>query len=173
MPLSLSFLLACHCATVNAISSESTRETRFSTPIPGDSVRAVGPYEKIPSAEQKTSLSADREPIGVALPGEPALSRATSSAKLKDRVRLSDRSRRPLSPNGICKLTPVKIFFFRRVTRVPRRTRPKAAAPGAGPTRHFARGQTSRRGLPGNCWKHLASVYSVIEARSHLATRAL
>lgn len=58
-------------------------------------------------------------------------------------------------------------YFFVRVTRVPSRTR-RGAPFWVRPTRLFARGQTSHRGLPGNCWKHLASVYSVIEARSHL-----
>lgn len=58
-------------------------------------------------------------------------------------------------------------YFFVRVTRVPSPAH-RGTPFWARPTKLFARGQTSRRGLPGNCWKHLASVYSVIETRSHL-----
>jgi len=64
----------------------------------------------------------------------------------------------------------VKIFFV-RVTRVPRPGHADARFGERVSTRSFARGQTPRRGLPGNCWKHLASVCSVIKARSRLVHR--
>lgn len=92
----------------------------------------------------------------------------SSSARFKDRfVEEIGRGASPLLE--ICKLTPVKIFFCTRNTSTVPRNRRAGASIRRVRTRRFTRGQTPHHGLPGNCWKHLASVYNVIEARSHLA----
>lgn len=116
-------------------------------------------------------LSIDPKPISIALPGDFGckLVPTLSSAELKKIV--STKGSVAVRPPESASSRPWK-YFFVRVTRVPSQVR-RGAPFWARPTRLFARGQTSRRGLSGNCWKHLASVYSVIEARSHLGVQVL
>jgi len=119
----------------------------------------------------------DTKPIGVALPGDFSPDAGPAVGEPQRSLRRKNRSRRVLPFPvllllllEICRLMPVKIFFV-RVTRVPRPRHADARFGERVSTRSFARGQTPHRGLPGNCWKHLASVCSVIKARSRLVHR--